>query len=372
MRIRIKRRKDRNKEDKRKGPWPLPYRWVALGTLAAYGSVGEIRIAQAQDGGANPPAHSEAQSPATLPARRFDIPPGPLETVLEAFGNVSGLQVQFSKEGLRSLSSPGVSGVYTVDQALKRVVAGTGAAYRFMSPDAVSVELASVTASVEVSANVDALPTSSPKYAEPLLDTPQTITEVPRRVMDEQGITTLRDALRNVAGISLAAGEGGAQGDNLTIRGFTARNDLFIDGMRDFGSYYRDPFDLQEVEVLQGPSSVTFGRGSTGGVVNQASKTPNLDRFISGDGDFGTDLTRRGTLDLNTPVGQSAAFRLNLMGDENNIAGRDVAENRRYGFAPSLALGIGTATRWTFSYLHQKRTTFPTTASRGCSMDPRR
>ena len=89
-------------------------------------------------------------------------------------------------------------------------------------------------------------------------------------------MTTLRDALRNVAGISLAAGEGSAQGDNLTIRGFTARNDLFIDGMRDFGSYYRDPFDMQEVEVLQGPSSVTFGRGSTGGVVNQASKTPGL------------------------------------------------------------------------------------------------
>ena len=101
--------------------------------------------------------------------------------------------------------------------------------------------------------------------------------------MQEQGTTTLRDALRNVAGISLAAGEGGAQGDNLTIRGFTARNDLFIDGMRDFGSYYRDPFDMQEVEVLQGPSSVTFGRGSTGGVVNQESKTPGLAGFVSGD-----------------------------------------------------------------------------------------
>ena len=79
--------------------------------------------------------------------------------------------------------------------------------------------------------------------------------------MAEQGVTTLRDAVRNVAGISLAAGEGGAQGDNLTIRGFTARNDIFIDGMRDFGSYYRDPFNQEAVQVLKGPSSVTFGRG---------------------------------------------------------------------------------------------------------------
>jgi len=126
--------------------------------------------------------------------------------------------------------------------------------------------------------------------------------------------------------------------------------------MRDFGSYYRDPFDTEEVEVLQGPSSVTFGRGSTGGIVNQATKTPGMDRFLRGDADFGTDATRRGALDLNTPVaplGKGAAFRLNLMGDEANVAGRDVAENRRYGVAPSLALGLGTATRWTFSYLHQ-------------------
>jgi catecholate siderophore receptor len=174
--------------------------------------------------------------------------------------------------------------------------------------------------------------------------------------MQEQGVTTLRDALRNVAGISLAAGEGGSQGDNLTIRGFTARNDLFIDGMRDFGSYYRDPFNLQEVEVLQGPSSVTFGRGSTGGVVEQSTKTPGLQRFVSGDVDLGTDRTRRATLDVDLPLpalGQGAAFRLNIMGDEGNVAGRDIAENRRFGIAPSLALGLGTPTRLTLSYFHQ-------------------
>ena len=120
------------------------------------------------------------------------------------------------------------------------------------------------------------LAVTTPKFTEPLLDTPQTIDIVSQKTMQEQDVTTLRDALRNVAGISIAAGEGGSQGDNLTIRGFTARNDLFIDGMRDFGSYYRDPFNMQEVEVLQGPSSVTFGRGSTGGVVNQATKTPSV------------------------------------------------------------------------------------------------
>jgi catecholate siderophore receptor len=180
--------------------------------------------------------------------------------------------------------------------------------------------------------------------------------------MQAQGVTTLRDTLRNVAGISLAAGEGGAQGDNLTIRGFTARNDLFIDGMRDFGSYYRDPFNTEEVQVLQGPSSVTFGRGSTGGVVNQASKTPGLSLFLSADLQFGTDATRRAAMDLDIPIpqlGSGAAFRLNAMGNIGDVAGRDVAENRRLGIAPSLALGLGTATRFTFSYFHQNEDDIP-------------
>ena len=90
-------------------------------------------------------------------------------------------------------------------------------------------------------------------------------------------------------------------------------------------------------------------------MVNQASKTPGLLGFVSGSFNVGTDLTRRVTLDIDKPLtllGSHAAFRLNLMGDMNNVAGRDIAENRRFGVAPSLALGLGTPTRWTFSYLH--------------------
>jgi len=298
---------------------------------------------------------SVSQTQGALPVRRFDIPAGSLDSVIRAFEPVAGVSVTVSTEGIRSLPSPGVSGLYTPEQALQKLLADTGLTYRFTTADAVSLELKSVTQSVDVTTSVEAL-ASSPKYSGSVLDTPQTISAVPEQVMQEQGVTTLRDALRNVAGISLAAGEGGAQGDNLTIRGFTARNDLFIDGMRDFGSYYRDPFDMQEIEVLQGPSSVTFSRGSTGGVVNQATKTPGLLPGISASVTLGTDLTRRATLDIDEPLtllGSHAAFRLNLMGDMNDVAGRDIAENRRFGIAPSLALGLGTATRWTFGYFHQ-------------------
>jgi catecholate siderophore receptor len=203
---------------------------------------------------------------------------------------------------------------------------------------------------------------SLPKLAEPLRDTPQSITVVPRELMDDENTTTLRDALRNVAGISIAAGEGSSQGDNLTIRGFTARNDIFMDGMRDFGSYYRDPFNLEKVEVLEGPSSILFGRGSTGGVVEQDSKTPQLRPFINGSASFGTDLTRRGTLDLNEPIPEistNTALRLDMMGTDAQVAQRNVAENRRFGVAPTLAFGLGTPTRLTLSYFHQSEADTP-------------
>ena len=197
---------------------------------------------------------------------------------------------------------------------------------------------------------------SLPKFTQPLIDTPQSIDIVPQHIIQDQGATTLRDTLRNVAGISIAAGEGGAQGDNLTVRGFTARNDIFLDGMRDFGSYYRDPFDMQEVAVLQGPSSVTFGRGSTGGIVNQETKVPQSDALFAGTVELGTDQTKRITADLDRPLpslGSGTAFRLNLMGHDSKFAGRDIAENRRYGIAPSLAFGLGTPTRLTLSYLRE-------------------
>ena len=147
------------------------------------------------------------------------------------------------------------------------------------------------------------------KFTEPLLNTPQSITVVPQFVMKDEAVTTLRDALRNVPGISLAAGEAGAQGDNLTIRGFTARNDIFLDGIRDFGSYYRDSFNYEQVEALEGPAGVQFGRGSTGGVVNQESKVPRYRQFVNVQTLFGTDKTRRITADLNSRSSMHWAVR---------------------------------------------------------------
>ena len=331
-------------------------RMVAIGTLAAYGIAVPMKAALANSS----EGPGLADQSVTLPLRRFDIPAGTLSDTVEAFQKAAGVTARFANDGLRTLNSPGVSGLHTVEEALRMLLTGTGVSARFTAAHQVELDLTASSATMDVTAVRGQV--TSPKYTEPLRDTAQTIDVVSRETMDQQGNTTLRDALRNVAGISLAAGEGGSQGDNLTIRGFSARNDLFIDGMRDFGSYYRDPFNTEGVEVLQGPSSVTFGRGSTGGVVNQETKSANLPHSITGSLDFGTDLTRRATLDVNEPVkalGDGAAFRVNVMGDEGDVAGRNVAKNRRFGIAPTLSLGLGSATRWTFSYFHQNADDIP-------------
>ena len=336
--------------------WPVSYGWLAAGTLVAYSAVGVSKVALAQRGVGRA---KELRPPATmseLPVTQFDIPPGPLGAVVAALKNATGLQILTVDQAFLSLYSPGVSGICTVEMALKEMLRGTGLSYRFTGPETIELQIAAVVSSIDVTAASSQLELSSPKYAVSLRDTPQTVSVIPKQVMDEQGATTLRDALRNVAGISLAAGEGGSQGDSLTIRGFAARNDLFIDGMRDFGSYYRDPFNVEEVQVVQGSTSVTFGRGATGGIVNQTSKAPADRRFVSGDLQLGSDFTQRATVDLNRPFaafGRNAALRLNLMGEKGNVAGRDVAKNRRFGVAPSLALGLGTSTRWTLAYFHQ-------------------
>ncbi|WP_298371780.1 TonB-dependent siderophore receptor [Azospirillum sp.] len=197
---------------------------------------------------------------------------------------------------------------------------------------------------------------SSPKLTEPLLDTPQSITVIPREVMDDRGATTLRDVLRTVPGITLSAGEGGGpQGDNLKIRGFAANTDLFIDGMRDQGQYSRDNFNLEQVEVIKGASATSSGRGSTGGAVNLVTKTPGKEAITAGSVSLGTDRTKRITADVSRPLtdyGVDAAVRLNVMGHASGVAGRDIVENNRWGFAPSVTFGLSGPTKLTFSYMH--------------------
>lgn len=206
---------------------------------------------------------------------------------------------------------------------------------------------------------------ASNKRPAPLVDTPQSITVIPKAVIQDQNATTLRDVLRNSPGITFGAGEGGGgQGEQLRIRGFSAASDLFLDGMRDTSVMNnRDPFNLEQVEVVKGASSTQAGRGATGGVVSMYSKAPTLKKSIEGSATVGTSQTRRATADVNIPLAEyglaGAAVRLNAMAHTADVAGRDEAENKRWGFAPSVAFGLNGPTRLTFGYVHEKHDNVP-------------
>lgn len=189
-------------------------------------------------------------------------------------------------------------------------------------------------------------------------DIPQTVTVVQRAVLDAQQATTLNDALRNVPGITLGAGEGGQIGNNINLRGFSARTDIYLDGFRDRGQYTRDIFSLEAVEVLEGPSSLLFGRGSTGGVINQVSKRPQLEQVGDATLSLGTDDYYRGTFDVGHALSKTAAVRLTAMAQHVDGT-RDVVQYKDWGVAPSLKLGIGTDTEVTLSLLSQHNDDVP-------------
>jgi catecholate siderophore receptor len=186
----------------------------------------------------------------------------------------------------------------------------------------------------------------------PVKDTPQSVNVITSRLLEQQSVTRLEDALKNVPGVTLNAGEGAARGDTINIRGFSAFNDFFLDGIRDAAVYVRDPFNLDSIEVLKGPSGALFGRGSTGGAVNQVSKAPTLTPVRTLNADAGSNDEFRATVDVDIPIGSSAAFRLNAMGESSGVADRDYVKNRHWGVAPELAFGIGGPTTATLAYFH--------------------
>ena len=306
------------------------------------------------------PAVGTAKTPEAQDTQElsFAIQPAPLGDVLAEFERVAQVKVVLTDSGIATIQSPGVVGTFTVGQALQEVLSGTSVAFTFTSQNVVTLELRATGEFIAVTAEGPAM--TSRRFTEPLRDIPQTITIVPASVIEAQGATTLRDVLRNVTGISIQAGEGGVPaGDNLSIRGFSARTDFFIDGVRDVGGYTRDPFNVEQVEVVKGPSSSIAGRGSTGGVINMATKTPHLGATHNVSLGLGSSDYKRGTLDVNQPMGDTVAFRLNAVWNDADTPGRDAVTSQRWGIAPSLALGIGTPTRVTLDYAHLDQDNLP-------------
>jgi catecholate siderophore receptor len=191
------------------------------------------------------------------------------------------------------------------------------------------------------------------------LDIPRSIDTIDKEQLAEQHLTLVQDALRNVPGITLNSGEGGAHGDSVNLRGLSIPDSFFLDGVRDIGQYRRDTFNSEAIAVLLGPASAVFGRGSTSGVINSISKQPILTPLAAISASAGEADLWRGTGDFNLPLSSTAAARVTLMDQRNGVVDRDQVLYKSYGVAPTLSLGIDTPTRLTLSYFKEEENDIP-------------
>ena len=334
---------------------------VMLGTaLAASTTTGVQPATAAEPGTASQGTPQAAAAPSDTRRLEFQIPVGPLDGAVAEFERVSGLKVTMVDPRIGTVQSSGAAGTLTPAAAMDAMLAGTAVRATF-GPDGVRLDIRGVSEFVAVEGQP--LKVKSPKYSERLRDTGQTVVVIPQHVYQEQNATSLREVLRNTPGITMSIGEGGSggtsTGDNVLIRGFSARNDIYVDGARDVGLISRDAFNTEVVEVAKGPSSATTGRGSTGGSINLVSKTPHAQEFTSIRLGGGSADYKRTTLDTNQRLNNSVAFRFNAMWQDTGYAGRDVAKYKSWGLAPSLLLGMGKPTQLTLNFSHMQQNNIP-------------
>jgi catecholate siderophore receptor len=195
---------------------------------------------------------------------------------------------------------------------------------------------------------------ASGKFPEPLLNTPKTVTVLSKEVLEDKNATTLKQAILSTAGVTLGSGEGGnAFGDRFFIRGFDARNDIFIDGVRDPGVSVRENFFTEQVEILRGPGSSFAGRGTTGGAINIVTKQAVQEKsFYNMDTSFGTDQTKRVTLDVNQVISPTFAVRAGGLFQDADVAGRDFVTDDRSGAFVATKWTPVDAVKVTADYIH--------------------
>ncbi|MDA9498834.1 TonB-dependent receptor [Bradyrhizobium sp. CCBAU 11357] len=201
---------------------------------------------------------------------------------------------------------------------------------------------------------------ASGKFPEKMLNTPKTITVLSKEVLEDKNATTLKEIGRSTAGVTLGTGEGGnAFGDRFFIRGFDARNDVFIDGIRDPAVSIRENFFTEQIEILRGPASSYAGRGTAGGAINIVTKQAGDVNFKRIDSEFGTDMTKRVTLDVNQVIDTTFSVRAGGLFQDANVAGRNYVTDNRWGSFISTKYTPTNDIKITTNYVHTDLSGYP-------------
>ncbi|CAN7669009.1 TonB-dependent siderophore receptor [Rhizobium sp. LjRoot98] len=313
----------------------------------------------------------------------YSIPAGSLDRGLTRFGAASGIQVLYSSSVANGLNTAGISGQLSPEAALNRLLANTGLTYRFTGPksvtisnpaqtsEAVTVEgatpLQTITAQGGENAwgHVDGIVASrsatGTKTDTPLIEVPQSISVITSDEVKARGAETIKEAVNYTAGVHVGGSSASTRNfDNIEIRGF-APTPLYLDGtylpyIGDLGgSPQIDPYMLERIEVLKGPSSVLYGQNYPGGMINMVSKRPTDKPFNEVVVGTGTDGRAYGAYDFSGPVANNDAFLYRLTGvatrTETNI---DYTKDERFMIAPSFTLKPDEDTTFTFLSHYQK------------------
>jgi catecholate siderophore receptor len=288
-----------------------------------------------------------------VPTHRFDIPAGPLTDALAAFQTATGAKVTTGVSLAQNLTSPGVSGVFTTAQALQQLLSGTGLTARLTAANTFALEIWISPESVEVTA------TSTPYHLEgsatatktltPLRDIPQTLNVISRELLIDQAAQSVAAAVKNVPGVSVAQGEGNR--DQIVLRGISTATDFFVNGVRDDQERFRDLYNVETLEVVQGPAAVLFGRGGGGGVVNLVTRGPLSGAPSEAVLEIGAHDHKRGTLQFDQKLNSSAGVHVSAMGEDSG-GFRDGYFLHRYGVNPSFGAALGDTTTLVVGYEH--------------------
>ena len=192
---------------------------------------------------------------------------------------------------------------------------------------------------------------ASPKMIGPVSEQPRSLTIVPKEAIEDKAATSVRELVRTPPGLTLGSGEGGnAFGDRVFIRGFDARNDMFIDGVRQAGVTTRENFMAEQIEILAGPAGSVAGRGVAGGAVNVVTKRPTATDFTQLELTGGLDATKRLTVDINRNVSNTFAIRANILAQDADVSNRDKIYDRRYGGSFAADWKPTDTLKFTFDY----------------------
>jgi catecholate siderophore receptor len=201
---------------------------------------------------------------------------------------------------------------------------------------------------------------ASTRFSEPIVNTPKTITVLTKELLEDKNATSLKEIGRSTAGVTLGTGEGGnAFGDRFFIRGFDARNDIFVDGIRDPAVSIRENFFTEQVEILRGPASSYAGRGTAGGAINIVTKQAADRNFYDAESSFTTDSGKRVTLDLNQVISPTVSVRAGGLFQDAGVAGRALTTDDRWGAFVATKWQPTDSFKATASYVHTSLNALP-------------